>query len=499
MAIDLMRQSIELEQLVGEDIAQIQVKAEALVLGAGREEAVVLLEDARVIMGSVEVQTDRVVLDGTLSCQAVYRMGEESQVQSLSAQAAVSYVADIPGAGARMAAQVQAAVEHVQAEYENGRMVFTAVVAIRVRVNRLQMVELVQEIQGAEGLQTRVQTIQSVKTSAESGATAMLRDQVALPAALKANRALMCRAQGEVGAASPDLGGVRVNGKVQCEVLIGSEVPGRPVALVRYALPFDQLVELPDWLSGEVSAQADVRAIKADVREGDEEQDGVLDIELELDVTVRAGQTEDLKVICDLYATEGERLLPQFSPMTLCSGLHKLNLAEPFKGTLLLPEGAPGVGTVLMVRLQPQLAQWSAQEGRATFEGVLEATVLYMPAGSDKADSVKSELPFSVSGEGDLPQDAWVRVECGEVEATALLSDRLEIKANLLIEAAFGSTQTIQTVTGVEQQPSQPRRCGLAIVYPGSGDDGWTIGKRFQLPPERVGDVQCGQPLVLRL
>ena len=37
MAIDLTRQSIELEQLVGEDIAQIQVKAEALVPGAGRE------------------------------------------------------------------------------------------------------------------------------------------------------------------------------------------------------------------------------------------------------------------------------------------------------------------------------------------------------------------------------------------------------------------------------------------------------------------------------
>ena len=43
MAINLMRQSIELEQLVGESATQMQVKAEALVPGAGREEATVLL------------------------------------------------------------------------------------------------------------------------------------------------------------------------------------------------------------------------------------------------------------------------------------------------------------------------------------------------------------------------------------------------------------------------------------------------------------------------
>lgn len=499
MAINLMRQSIELEQLVGESATQMQVKAEALVPGAGREEATVLLEDARVIVGSVEVQTDRVVLDGTLSCQAAYRMGEDSQVQSLGAQAAVSYVADIPGTGPRMAAQVQAAVEHVQADYENGRMVFTAVVAIRVRVNRLQPVELIREIQGVEGLQTRVQDVCSVKTSAESGATSMLRDQVTLPAALKASQALMCRAQPEVTGSSPDLGGVRVSGNVQCELLIASGVPGRPVALVRYALPFDQLVELPDWLSGEVSAQAQVRAMKAEVREGEEDEDGILDIELELDTTVQAGQKEDLKVIYDLYTTGQGQLSPQLSPITLCTGFQHLNFAEPFKGTLLLPEGAPGVGTVLMVKLQPQLAQWSVQDGETVFEGVLEATVLYMPAGSDKAASVKSELPFSVSGEGEVPQDAWVNIECGEVEAAALLSDRLELKANLIISAAFCQNQTIQTVTEVEEQPAQPRRHGLVIVYPGSGDDGWSIAKRFTLPLDQVGEVHSGQPLVLRL
>ena len=80
MAINLMRQSIELEQLVGESATQMQVKAEALVPGAGREEATVLLEDARVIRGQ-RGGSNRIGWCWTArsAVRAAYRMGEDSQ------------------------------------------------------------------------------------------------------------------------------------------------------------------------------------------------------------------------------------------------------------------------------------------------------------------------------------------------------------------------------------------------------------------------------------
>ncbi|NLG24780.1 MAG: hypothetical protein GX558_05450, partial [Clostridiales bacterium] len=64
MSLSILRQAIEVERLVGEQRAQLLVKAEAIVSGAGREAVEILMEDARLTMDSAEVQSERVVLGG---------------------------------------------------------------------------------------------------------------------------------------------------------------------------------------------------------------------------------------------------------------------------------------------------------------------------------------------------------------------------------------------------------------------------------------------------
>jgi len=44
-----------------------------------------------------------------------------------------------------------------------------------------------------------------------------------------------------LGSAREDLGGIKVSGAVLAEALVGSGVPGRPVALVKYSLPFEKV------------------------------------------------------------------------------------------------------------------------------------------------------------------------------------------------------------------------------------------------------------------
>ena len=59
MALEISRQTIEIETGVGGGIAQTLARAETLVPGAGREAIEVLLADAMVAIESVEAQTDR--------------------------------------------------------------------------------------------------------------------------------------------------------------------------------------------------------------------------------------------------------------------------------------------------------------------------------------------------------------------------------------------------------------------------------------------------------
>ena len=86
MPLKLIQKEIEAEREIGYRYLQVLSRAEALVPGAGREAIELLLWDASAVIIRADVQNDRVVLDGTLNCQAVYRQGEETSLRALSAK-----------------------------------------------------------------------------------------------------------------------------------------------------------------------------------------------------------------------------------------------------------------------------------------------------------------------------------------------------------------------------------------------------------------------------
>ena len=107
----------------------------------------------------------------------------------------------------------------------------------------------------------------------------------------------------EVEEVAPDLGGVRVKGRALVETLVSSGVAGRPAVVVRYPLALDQLVEMPAWLTGDISAEADVRSLRSQVDAGEGDGDMLLTCEAELRIRVLATTTDDARALVDAYAT----------------------------------------------------------------------------------------------------------------------------------------------------------------------------------------------------
>ena len=113
MALDIDRHSVEVEELIGFRTSQVLVRAEALVPGAGREAIEPLLADASLFITQTDLQADRMVVEGAVRCQAVYRQGEEATLRALTAQTTLNHVIEIPGTEPGMLARVRGEVEHV--------------------------------------------------------------------------------------------------------------------------------------------------------------------------------------------------------------------------------------------------------------------------------------------------------------------------------------------------------------------------------------------------
>ena len=491
MALEILKQTLEIETGVGGGTSQALVRAETLVPGAGREPIEVLAADAMTSLDSIEAQTDRIVVEGSARCQAVYRQGSESVLRSVEAATRISQVFDVPGTTPGMTARACAVVEHVEAKYENGHMVFLVSVSVSAQAMRLTPVEAVTKITGENGIQSRTGEVCSCRVLAETRASAVLREETTLPAALDARTALMEWGDAWVESCQADLGGVRVKGRVNVESLISSGVEGRPAASVRSSLDFDQLVEVPEWLAGDVCAEAQLMRLDTRVEQGGEREDSLLVTDADVAVHVSSIGRDCLTAVADAYATSGSELTLQGEEFAVCSDIRCINHIEHIKGTLLLSENAPGVGSVIGVIVHPNVSGW-ATNSESSVEGIIEATVLYMPGGSDTVASARSEMPFSVKLPGELNDSSMVCLKVLSAEASTLMSDRVELKCSVGVNAFTRDEEEKYLVSEITEGAAIKKKPGIILIWPSAQDDMWSVGKRYGISPEALAGMNGG-------
>lgn len=499
MALQADRQTLETERLIGAQSVQALVRAETLVPGAGRDAIEPLLADAQLYISQADVQADRVVLEGQVSCQAAYRQGEVCAIRALTAQTALNQVLEIPGAEPGMLCRVRGSVNHVDARYENGHMVFQVTCDMQAQVLNLAPEEVITALTGQEGLQTAYRPLKSVKLAAEASEMALLKEEVALPAALDARTALMDWVAVQIDDVSADLGGARVKGRALVETLVSSGVAGRPAVLVRYPMALDQLVEMPDWLTGELIAEVDVQSVRSEVNQPAEDGDMCLSCELQLRVRVLANITESADALTDAYATRGASVVVTRQALELCAAVDHIRTGELVRGTVLLGENAPAVGTVIAAQVHPAIGEWREENGQGRIDGVIETRVLYMPAGSDLPASAEAELPFSVTVPQALDEQSLIDIQVISAEANALMSDRLEMKLQLSIACQTRRRERVEVVSQVEEGAPIARRAGIVMAWPEAGETAWDLARRYAVTPERIGAMEAGQCVVIKV
>lgn len=502
MPLKVIRKEIEAEREIGCRYLQVLLRAEALVPGAGREAIDALLWDANAVIIRADVQNDRVVLDGTLTCQAVYRQGEELSLRALSAKSTISQVAEIPGARPGMLSRVQPVVENVEAGYENGHMVFQVSLGVHVRLLKLEPVEVIEDAEGEDGLEKRFCEFSLTRLAAEASQTEVLTQRVELPRALDARAALMDWGSVSIDSCEADLGGVRVKGRVQIETLIASGIEGRPAVLVKYPIEFDKLIELPEWLSKDAGVTPSIRSIRSQLEQTDEEEDGSLLLQADVHFSIAANLQENTRVLQDIYAVGGAGLETQSACIQACVQAECLHAQESVRGTVLLDAGAPAVGSVIAVRVLPNLAEIQPERNSARISGLLDASVLYMPVGSDAPVSAHASLPFELELPWQLSENPVLCLGVISAEANALMSDRLEMKILLGIDCEDRRQQKLCFVSDITEGERGERRPCYVVCWPMEGEDAWSIAKRYGVRADAVapeGKIEPGEPLVLRI
>jgi len=505
MPLTVVKKEIEAERLAGYRYVQLLSRAEALVSGAGRDAIEPLLWDANANIIRSDVQNDRVVLDGTLQCQAVYRQGTETTLRALEAKSAISQAIDIPDVQPGMLSRVDALVEHVEVRYENGHMVFLVGLGIHIWVIAIEKIEGICEVEDAASVEKRFGQLDFVKLAAEASETAVMKADVELPQALDARNTLMDWGVALVDSVQPDLGGVRVKGRAMIETLVSSGIEGRPAVVVKYPIEFDKLIEVPEWMAENAEVRADLRSIRTQVENDDSSDEGRLAIQADVHFCISANLKESTKLLTDAYGLGKEDVIPQNEEINACCDVLISRSSETIRGTVMTEDGSPAIGSIIAVRAQPSIAEAAPDGDGRRMNGIIDVDVLYMPAGGDLPSTTHAELPFEMDMPQMLSDDSLVRMDIVSAEANALMSDRLEMKIGVQTYCETRKQMEYSIVKALETEEKERRKSAYIICWASEKDDAWTLGKRYGVPEKTVekaageGGIAPGKSIVLNV
>lgn len=485
MDMQILRENIAVERLVGEAIEQTVVDGEVALPGGIRDETHILHTGARLSLDGAQLQQDRMTLDGTITFQVLYTQGDDAALRALEATSAFSHQLNLPGVDAPLRAQVTGQILDASAQAAGGRLLLHAALSLGGRALESTPVAVVTAIQGVEDLQAKPVSVQLMQHNGHAAAAAMIREEFDLPASLGVQETLFARARPVVHQISGGEGRTMVEGDVVLDVYHASALPDKPLVVTRHTLPFEQAVEVGAAPEDDFQARVtlkDVAVSSVDAGEGGR----LLRTETVLNVEGIVNSPKSLETLADVYTLHGDMIALEREPLTVLAAETLAQGAQPDKLLFELPEGAQPVRSVLAAFIQPVLASTHPLGERQQVEGVLQVTVVYLPFGGEAPVSASQDLPFQTLFPGALPEGAWLRLEAQEVDAAAITADRVELQYKLCLDADACSLASAILPTGAYTQEAPSVRSGLVLAYPQKGETLWDLARRYRVTPESL-------------
>ncbi|MEG0767211.1 MAG: DUF3794 domain-containing protein, partial [Clostridia bacterium] len=354
MELQVLRERVDVERLVGEAMEQTVVEGEVALPGGIRDEAHVLHTGARLVLASANPQNNRLGMDGTVIFQVLYTQGDQT-LRALEANSSFTHWMDFPDVVPGMRAQTTGRVLQASAQPAGGRLTLRAEVEVGGRVWGSEPVSVVTGIEGVPDLQTQRATLSLLQHVGDGKATALLREEYDLPETLAITETLMAQAWPQQVTVTAGEGRAMVEGTVLLEVYHASANPDKPLVATRYTLPFEQSMEMNTALDDDLHAHVTVQDVAASsVDAGDGTR--LLRTETILSIAVDANRAAEVSCLQDAYTLTGDMIEMEQMPARCFASAKTLQDTQREKRMLEFPEGAKAARNVLAAFVEPVLA-----------------------------------------------------------------------------------------------------------------------------------------------
>lgn len=494
MRLDLIKDNIEYEQLLGQNSTDMVVKEEYVIPDTLPDVNEVLTLDAKPMVTNKEVSNGKVNVEGQIQYTVLYMAKEDEVIEAhpVTYNSKFTSSLDVNGATNDMLCEIDLCMEDVKCIIINERKIaIQGIMSIKCDSYKMNSFEIVKDVENGNDLQflKNPMTIDKVMDPINGEIIGKAEIKVDMD---KPEVGKVVNYNVNIGKKDIRLfdGGIRVEAVANVTILY--KVKGcKDLVSVCANVPLNKELNV-DFLKPNMEHYTDfmVASFEHDVREDDMGENRIIDIEFLVKTCTHVMYKEEVEMIEDAYSPT--------NILDMNAEEYDINVIQGqgqheslVKGDIEVGEDMPKPNKVIMANGIVTIIDKKISDDKVTIEGVLKVDVLYST--EDEAQYVASicdEIPFTsqieISGAMDN-MDAITKVYLEMLEASVEVGN---ISIRAIVRAQCKVCYNAKKKFLVDLQASEnevPKKKASIIIYVVQpGDTLWQIAKKYFTTKEEI-------------
>lgn len=494
MALELIRDMIKIDQVMGEEMTQAVVEEDIVVPDSKPDIHKVLSINGEVLVTDKKALDNRIEVDGVVNVKILYASPEGDQpLYYMEGNFGVAQHIDMLGVESRMDAEIITEIEHIDYAVVNSRKLnVKCVLNFSGKVSDRSQIDVIKEIKGVQDIQVLKDYIEVSDIVGENTSHTTVRQEFELPADKPRVREIL-KTDVTVGERDSRITEDRVNvqGIINVNTLYIGEDDENSINHVRYQIPFSNYIEIPGIAPGmRDRIRYSVEDFYSTVKENVEGEKSIIEYEVVVKAEGKVERNQQMEVMVDAYSPSLQMDVRKSNlklKKPLDSIIEDINLKEEID----LPAECPDIEEICDVESTPVLTDFGVSDGLLIIEGLLMVKILYITGNVEERVYIhEDEIPFRYSMElpdEDYQMDIGVNLYMEDLQHRLLDADLVEIRGRIKTEVEISQTFDKEVMVDVEEIEGEKYPEASIVVYVvQSRDSLWSIAKKYNTTVEEL-------------
>lgn len=477
MSIEIIKDFIKVEELKGACALQTLVETEVYLNTNKQEIESILWVEARPEILNTKIIKDKLIVNGKLKFNIVYKNAEEESINTLDAIKDFKEEIEIQGATEEMESQIKSNIEYIEYDLGENRIDLRALVNLSALVEETREIEAIKEILGRDDLQVLEESIRYKEVYGREISYANVKEEIVVnenKAAIEKVIRFSIEAKELQTLVADDRMILSAEALVSMIYLSGNQVNH-----INESIPFNHFIEMPGVFReslGEVKLEV-VEGIY-EIVEDDLGELRIIDLEINIRVDGKVYDHRTRPIVVDLYSTKGKINIEK-EDINILENVDSLVHEESINIDI-------GIDALEVLDLHEDfnILEKRIIDDEIVIEGLLTIEVFYIDRTSGDVRNFKEHFPCksNIYFDGDdyglvIDVDAKLGELDYEIKKDILsIDNQIKYNINLNKEKAVQSINNIEETEDLIDLKSKP---SITIYIVQKGDILWDIAKRY--------------------